>query len=395
MQLIGLLVLLTTSGAHAAQFRVTQQSLSAARSHLCSASWGDVALFAGGNPSGQVADIFDSGIHTGVADLFLPRIYCVAASASPGVIAVSNLLTIEFFDVSARAFHPFNSSLKLSGGVDSGVGALTADVLAFAVSGGIVDVVSSTTRSVMGSVSVGSNSPTTVRISDSGGTEYLLFIAGRDVSSGVPLATVAVLPASSPTIPVTPTSQLQHARSSPTCATTTMNVVVCVGGKDGNGNTVDEADVCTIDTSGVVSCTSKTYLATSVSRVVVLLAMFVAFLPRRYVKEELTVSDANTMEEIVLEELPWSSHGGYNSVGAGRFAYFAGGSLLLGGSNQLYLDNVTVIECLPPCLPPLVAASSATTTAGTTTAKTTGTRASGGTSLSVSVGMLMGAAMVV
>ncbi len=385
MQSFGLLLLLL-AGAHAAQFSVTRPNLSIRRRVSCSAAWGNLVLFAG---VGKVVDIFENGVRTGGANLTMVNRDCETASASPGVIAIAEFIFVEFFDVATRAFLPYNTSLRLTNAVRSGVGSLTSDVLAFAVNGGTVDVLSSTSQRVLGSFSLGCNGAYATRVLAIGGQEFFLFAGGIRISDSVAVADVTVLPVSSPLVPVSPVSQLAHARSAPTCATTSLNVVVCVGGRDATGTTVTEADICTIDAAGVLSCTSRTYATAASVRVPVPLGPFVAFMPRRLPGEDLTVSDTTTMQEIEIESLSWPS--GFASAGAGRFAYIAGGSV---GSQ--YFSNVTVVECLAPCQLPLQVSSSTITGAtavgtGTTSASSQG---SGGTALTVSIGVIVAALML-
>lgn len=387
MQSFGLLLLLL-AGTHAAQFRVTRPNLSVGRQGPCSAAWGNLVLFAGAATPfnrDKVVDIFEDGVRTGGANLTVGRGNCVTASASPGVIAISEFTTVEFFDVAARTFHPYNSSLRLSGFARSGVGSLTSGIMAFVVNSGTVDVLSSTSQRILGSFSLARRDAYATRVMATGGQEYFLFVAGTRTS--VAVADVTVLPVSSPLVPVSPTSQLAHARSDPTCATTSLNVVVCVGGKDATGTDVTEADICTIDAVGALACTSRTYADTSFARTAVPLGPFVAFMPRLFRGKDLTVSDTSTMQEIEIESLPsaWLI-ATFTSVGAGRFAYMATGSA--GGLGGPYLSNVTVVECLAPCQLPLQGSSSTigTSTSGTTTTTGASTSATA-TSATTTIGM--------
>jgi hypothetical protein len=159
-------------------------------------------------------------------------------------------------------------------------------------------------------------------------------------------------------------------------------MMVCFGGRDINGNTVKPAEVCTIDTSGVLSCVERmfstsagVFVTTWRGRGLAPLGPFVASMPNDAVSyEAFSVLDPTLTDELVLGDVMFNTWYGYATTSAGRFAYSGGGVIGVGISTA----NVTVIECLEPCDLPLFgggARSTAATSGGgavTTTAVAAG-----------------------
>jgi hypothetical protein len=382
------ILLLAFPSAEAAQFRLIRgATLSSPAAGACAAAWGNTAIFVGGLGGGhrQSLDVFVNGTRQATLTTTADHNSCEAAAAAyPGVIAIADGSNLEFFDATTHTLFPYNSSVRLPRSATElgAVGSVTSPVLAFAHSNGGVQVVDSQQRAVVGpSIDLARRDASAVSIRDSTNKEYFAFVAGTRISDSAPVSTVSVLPVDSPTAFVS--SQLVHARSVSTCAVTSTNTMVCFGGRDINGNTVKPAEVCTVDTSGVFSCVTRTF-STSASvfvttwrgRGLASLGPFVASMPNDAVSyEAFSVLDPALTDELVLGDIMFNMWISYATTSAGRFAYSGGGAIGVGVSTA----NVTVIECLEPCDLPLVVGGSTSGNAATSTGSVVTTSTLSGT----------------
>lgn len=373
-----LIVSLTLVGfGHAAQFRVTQTSLSSRRFNPTGVSWGDVSVFAGGSSTDHV-DIFVNGSYVNTTNLYDGG-DTLAAAAYPGVVAFAVRANLQFFDAVSQTLWPRNASDRLGAHPQNAVGAESASLIAFTLaSSGTVELVNTAQRTVVlgTQLDTGRAGVASARVRDSIGVEYFVFMSGSSTSSGLVSSDASVLQVTAPGAFVSPQSQMAVARRFAVCATTSANKIVCLGGEDGSGAKLNDGESCTISTAGVLSCTALAVpLAVKPeSTPIVALGPFIATRMRNsQFKYGIAVSDAALADLVVPATFDSISY--WNDFGAtsnGRFAYFAGGVTGVGVST----DVVTVIECLEPCAEPLVGSVSTTTAqTGGTIAATSGTTA--------------------
>jgi hypothetical protein len=370
--LSGVLLLVAAGASHAAQFRVTQSTLSVARLSPIAASWGNVAVFAGGLGGENVLDVFVGGTRVNTTTLVEDRPRA-AASVYPGIAVFADSSQLEFVDMrTLTLWAPVASAaLTSSAQENGGIGSETTSVAAFATLDGTVDLVNVSARQIIPSnLSTGRRSMGAARVRDSSGAEYFAFAAGT-VILGQASAVVNVLPMDSLTAFVTAPSRLSRARSEAICTTTSANKIVCVGGNDLNGLAIPVADVCTIGTSGVLSCVA-TLLPSDANKnpyAIASLGPFVLAVTNVGLRYGLTVVDDGFTQEKTVATFPWTLWHSYTATSTGTAAYFAGGAIGIGA----YTRNVTVIECLAPCQAPLIgpSATSSTVTSGASSLATT------------------------
>lgn len=372
LRLLSGVLLLVAGASHAAQFRVTQSTLSVARVKPTAASWGNVAVFAGGFGGDNVLDVFVDGVRVNSTTLVenRPR---AAASVYPGIaiFAVSGLL--EFLDMRTLVSWAPNASVLLTSSAqeNGGIGSETTSLAAFGTLDGTVDLVNASARQIIpSSLSTGRRSMGTARVRDSSGAEYLIFAAGK-VILGVASSVVNVLPVSAPTAFVSAPSQLVHARTEAICTTTMANKIVCVGGYDVSGTRVDAADVCTISTSGVLSCVAVTMPSNSAFPPYAIASLGPFVLTVTYdssLRDGLTVTDDSFSQAKNVMASPWTLWHSYTSTSSGTVAYFAGGATGIDVNTPI----VTFVECLAPCEAPLIGVSASSAVSGASSLATTG-----------------------
>lgn len=359
---------------HAAQMRVSTTTLSSYRSSVIAASWGDVAIFAGGS-STDIVDIYVGGVYVNTTRLESTN-PSAAVGTYGGTIAIANTRKIEFFDTAALAMWPYNASIHwaaLTSTPVSAVGAETVSLAAFITDSGTLDLVDTTRRVVVGGP-VLDVSPriraSVVRMHDTAGAEYFVAVGG--IVSGVLSAAASVLPAAAPTAFVSPVSQMAVARVLPKCTTTSVGKLVCIGGTILSGGVSKDAEVCTISTAGILKCILTvppvgviplSNMAGPLRGQIVGLGPFVIAKTMGY-EPSLAAYDDTLADAVTVAEFNnWFMLEFYGATSSGRFAYFGGGITDISETTNV----VTVIECVAPCVAPLVASGATTTSAASST----------------------------